>query len=148
MLRGNSPAVQRRNGCGGHQGFATRRAAVSLRQRLVRLFLISTRDLDLGFYRVPGLQPLWVMAELNFQLDDRLRDALHPCIAALQATGLRPYADLRENTSIVAHGVGLLLLHTGRIRMFGPDAPVRVQVYLMNLVVRPNCPAPSITSRN
>lgn len=106
-------------------------------------FAANPRDLDLGFYLVQGLQPRGLTAELNFQLNDRLHDALRPCEAALQAMGLRPDAALRENTSLFAHGVGLLLMqHTGRIRMFGQEAPVLFQAYLTNLVARLNAPAP------
>ncbi len=100
-------------------------------------FAANPRDLDLGFYLVQGLQPRGLTAELNFQLNDRLHDALRPCEAALQAMGLSPDAALRENTSLFAHGVGLLLMqHTGRIRMFGQDASVLFQLYTTNLVAR------------
>ena len=100
-------------------------------------FAANPRDLDLGFYLVQGLQPRGLTAELNFQLNDRLHDALRPCETALQAIGLSADAALRENTSLFAHGVGLLLMqHTGRIRMFGQDASALFQVYLINLIAR------------
>jgi AcrR family transcriptional regulator len=106
-------------------------------------FAANPRDLDLGFYLVQGLQPRGLTAELNFQLNDRLHDALRPCEAALQAMGLSPDAALRENTSLFAHGVGLLLMqHTGRIRMFGQDASVLFQGYVTHLVARLNATAP------
>lgn len=106
-------------------------------------FAANPRDLDLGFYLVQGLQPRGLTAELNFQLNDRLHDALRPGETALHAMGLSPDAALRENTSLFAHGVGLLLLqHTGRIRMFGQDAPVLFQAYLTNLVARLNAHGP------
>ena len=106
-------------------------------------FAANPRDLDLGFYLVQGLQPRGLTAELNFQLNDRLHDALRPCETALKAMGLGTDAALRENTALFAHGVGLLLLqHTGRIRMFGQDAPVLFQVYLTNLVARLIRPIP------
>ena len=106
-------------------------------------FAANPRDLDLGFYLVQGLQPRGLTAELNFQLNDRLHDALRPCEAALKAMGLGADAALRENTALFAHGVGLLLLqHTGRIRMFGQDASVLFQVYLTNLVARLIRPIP------
>ena len=106
-------------------------------------FAANPRDLDLGFYLVQGLQPRGLTAELNFQLNDRLHDALRPCETALKAMGLGADAALRENTALFAHGVGLLLLqHTGRIRMFGQDAPVLFQVYLTNLVARLIRPIP------
>ena len=108
-------------------------------------FAANPRDLDLGFYLVQGLQPRGLTAALNFQLNDRLHDALRPGEAALQAMGLSPDAALRENTSVFAHGVGLLLMqHTGRIRMFGQDASVLFQVYMTNLVARLNVSGPAI----
>ncbi|MBC7547389.1 MAG: TetR/AcrR family transcriptional regulator [Polaromonas sp.] len=107
-------------------------------------FAANPRDLDLGFYLVQGLQPRGLTAELNFQLNDRLHDALRPCETALQAMGLSGDIALRENTALFAHGVGLLLMqHTGRIRMFGQDASVLFQVYVTNLVARLNALHPA-----
>ena len=95
------------------------------------------RDLDLGFYLVQGMQPRGLTSELNGQLNDRLHDALRPCEAALQAMGLNAEDALRENTSLFAHGVGLLLLqHTGRIRMFGQDTTLLFEAYVIGLVER------------
>ena len=100
-------------------------------------FAANPRDLDLGFYLVHGLQPRGLTAELNYQLNDRLHDALRPCEAALQAMGLNAEVALRENTSLFAHGVGLLLMqHTGRIRMFGQDATLLFEDYVIGLVER------------
>ena len=100
-------------------------------------FAANPRDLDLGFYLVHGLQPRGLTAELNFQLNDRLHDALRPCESALQAMGLNLEEALRENTSLFAHGVGLLLMqHTGRIRMFGQDASVLFEAYVICLIER------------
>ncbi len=51
--------------------------------------------------------------------------------------GLAAEDALRENTALFAHGVGLLLLqHTGRIRMFGQDAMMLFDAYLISLVER------------
>ena len=100
-------------------------------------FAANPRDLDLGFYLVQGMRPRGLTAELNFQLNDRLHDALRPCEAALQAMGLNAGDALRENTSLFAHGVGLLLMqHTGRIRMFGQDASLLFESYVIGLVER------------
>lgn len=97
-------------------------------------YAANPRDLDLGFYLVQGMQPRGLNAELNFQLNDRLHDALRPCEAALQAMGLTADEALRENTALFAHGVGLLLLqHTGRIRMFGQEATDLFTRYLDDL---------------
>jgi AcrR family transcriptional regulator len=106
-------------------------------------YAANPRDLDLGFYLVQGMQPRGLTAELNYQLNDRLQDALRPCEAALQAMGLDAEGALRENTSLFAHGVGLLLLqHTGRIRMFGQDATMLFDTYVIGLVERLQRAAP------
>lgn len=100
-------------------------------------YAANPRDLDLGFYLVQGMRPRGLTADLNERLNDRLYDALRPCEAALQAMGLGPEEALRENTALFAHGVGLLLLqHTGRIRMFGQDATLLFENYLIALVER------------
>ncbi|SFC40045.1 transcriptional regulator, TetR family [Polaromonas sp. OV174] len=107
-------------------------------------YAANPRDLDLGFYLVQGMQPRGLTAELNYQLNDRLHDALRPCEMALQAMGLNGEDALRENTSLLAHGVGLLLLqHTGRIRMFGQDATLLFAAYLIALVERLQRDAPA-----
>ena len=105
-------------------------------------YAANPRDLDLGFYLVQGMRPRGLTAELNEQLNDRLHDALQPCEAALRSMGLNAEDALRENTSLFAHGVGLLLLqHTGRIRMFGQDAMMLFDAYLISLVERLQCDA-------
>ena len=108
-------------------------------------YAANPRDLDLGFYLVQGMRPRGLTAELNDQLNDRLHDALQPCEAALQAMGLGAQEALRENTALFAHGVGLLLLqHTGRIRMFGQDATLLFENYLIALIERLQSPHPVI----
>ena len=100
-------------------------------------YAANPRDLDLGFYLVQGMRPRGLTAELNFKLNDRLHDALRPCELALQAMGLSAEEALRENTSLFAHGVGLLLMqHTGRIRMFRQDATLLFGAYVMGLIER------------
>jgi AcrR family transcriptional regulator len=97
----------------------------------------NPRELDLGFYLVQGMRPRGLNATLNEQLNGRLHDALQPCEAALQALGLTGDAALRETTALFAHGVGLLLLkHTGRIRMFGQDATLLFDAYVIGLLER------------
>ena len=97
----------------------------------------NPRELDLGFYLVQGMRPRGLNANLNEQLNGLLHDALQPCEAALQALGLTGEAALRETTALFAHGVGLLLLkHTGRIRMFGQDATLLFDAYVIGLLER------------
>lgn len=106
-------------------------------------FAANPRDLDLGFYLVHGMQPRGLTAELNYQLNDRLHDALRPCEVALQAMGLNAEDALRENTALFAHGVGLLLLqHTGRIRMFGQNTSMLFDDYVIGLLERLQRTAP------
>ena len=100
-------------------------------------YAANPRDLDLGFYLVQGMQPRGLTSELNDQLNSRLYDALRPCDQAMRAMGLSAEDALRENTSLFAHGVGLLLLqHTGRIRLFGQDATLLFAAYLIALIGR------------
>lgn len=100
-------------------------------------FAANPRDLDLGFYLMQGMRPRGLGTELNQQLNDRLHDALRPCETALRAMGLGADDALRENTALFAHGMGLLLLqHTGRIRMFGQDATLLFDAYVIGLVER------------
>ena len=107
-------------------------------------YAANPRDLDLGFYLVQGMQPRGLTVTLNDQLNDRLHDALKPCEAALQAMGLNEQDALRENTSLFAHGVGLLLMqHTGRIRMFRQDATLLFDAYVIELSERLGGPHPS-----
>lgn len=95
------------------------------------------RDLDLGFYLFPGMQPRGLTPDLDRALNARLRDALRPTEAALQALGMSPAASLVEITSLFAHMVGLLMLgHTGRIRMFRQAPPALLSIYLDRLVAR------------
>lgn len=100
-------------------------------------YAANPRELDLGFYLVHGLAPRGLTSELNQRLNARLHDALVPCEQALLAMGFAAQDAARENTALFAHGVGLLLLqHTGRIRMFGQDAPALFDHYLEGLLTR------------
>lgn len=95
------------------------------------------RDLDLGFYLFPGMQPRGLTPALNRALNERLRDALRATEAALQALGMAPADTLVEITALFAHMVGLLMLgHTGRIRMFRQSPSGLLATYLERLVAR------------
>ncbi|MEY8875148.1 MAG: TetR/AcrR family transcriptional regulator [Leptothrix sp. (in: b-proteobacteria)] len=95
------------------------------------------RDLDLGFYLFQGLQPRGLTPALNEALNQRLRDALAPAQAALQALGVDAALAQTEVTALFAHSVGLLLLsHTGRIRMFGQQSQALFGRYLDDLLRR------------
>lgn len=97
----------------------------------------NPHDLDLGFYLFQGLQPRGLTSELNTRLNGRLLDALAPCAQALADLGLDAEAARRENTALFAQGVGLLLLqHTGRIRLFGQQAPALFDHCIASLLQR------------
>ncbi|WP_285410980.1 TetR/AcrR family transcriptional regulator [Variovorax sp. efr-133-TYG-130] len=100
-------------------------------------YAANPRELDLGFYLVQGMRPRGLTSELDHELNDHLHQALRPCEDALQAMGLDAVGALRENTSLFAHGVGLLLMqHTGRIRMFRQSADALFKAYVAQLVER------------
>lgn len=100
-------------------------------------YAANPRELDLGFYLVQGMRPRGLTSELDHELNDHLHRALRPCEDALQAMGLAADAALQENTSLFAHGVGLLLMqHTGRIRMFRQSADALFKTYVAQLVGR------------
>jgi AcrR family transcriptional regulator len=80
-------------------------------------------DLDLGFYLFRGMKPLGLTRELNAELNSRLRTILDEWEQALRGLEFPPEAAARETVALFGHAVGLLLLvHTGRMRMFGFDA--------------------------
>ena len=125
----------------GHDGLSAAEMLAAKASAWFGFYAVNPRDLDLGFYLVQGTRPRGLTAALNDQLNDRLMDALKPCEAALQAMGLSEQDALRENTSLFAHGVGLLLMqHTGRIRMFGQDATLLFDAYVIELIERLNKP--------
>ncbi len=100
-------------------------------------YAANPRDLDLGFYLFHGMQPRGLTSELNSRLNARLQEALAPCALAMVSLGLDEDTALRENTSLFAQGVGLLLLqHTGRIRIFQQQAPALFDHYITALLQR------------
>jgi len=97
----------------------------------------NSHDLDLGFYLFQGMAPRGLTPELDARLNTRLRDALLPCQAALQAMGLNEARATAEVTALFAHIVGLLVMsHTGRIRMFGQSSQALFTAYLQQLARR------------
>jgi AcrR family transcriptional regulator len=97
----------------------------------------NPRDLDLGFYLFQGVHPSGLSRDLDTQLNAQLRSALQPTADALAEYGLDPSACESEVTALFAHMVGLLvLIHTGRIRMFRQHAPQLLTQYLDQLTER------------
>ncbi|MGL3213487.1 TetR family transcriptional regulator [Bradyrhizobium sp. BR 1433] len=103
-----------------------------------RYYAENPRDLDLGFYLFRGgMKPAGLGHDRDHALNAALEAALHPIAEAAEALGAsRPKA----NTVMVdcfAHATGLLLLlHTGRIRMFGASAPDLMDAYLRDKIVQ------------
>ncbi len=115
-------------------------AAATLRAKAGAFFDFyrdNPRDLDLGFYLLPGMQPRGLTPELNRHLNARLRDALAPTQRALVAMGADATKAEQEVAALFAHIVGLLLLsHTGRIRMFRDESRAMFDRYVNNLIDR------------
>lgn len=92
----------------------------------------NPRDLDLGFYLFRGgMKPVGLGRERDKALNAALEAALHPIASAAEALGAsRDEANLLM-VDVFAHASGLLLLlHTGRIRMFGASASGLMEDYI------------------
>jgi hypothetical protein len=98
----------------------------------------NPRDLDLGFYLFQGVRPS--------RPEPRTRRAAQRAAAQPRCSrpptpwatyGLDASASEAEVTALFAHMVGLLvLIHTGRIRMFRQHAPQLLAQYLDQLTER------------
>lgn len=97
-----------------------------------RYYAENPRDLDLGFYLLRGgMKPKGLGRVRDEALNASLENALRPVATAAQALGAcRGEAELLM-VDTFAHATGLLLLlHTGRIRMFGASAAKRMEAYV------------------
>lgn len=121
-------------------GTNTRLTRTRLDAKAMGFFLFyaeNPRDFDLGLYLFHGTKPRGLTPELNQQLNQRLRDALRPVEVVLLEIGARPEDAVREVTALLAHCMGLLLLlHTGRIRMFKQNSTALLKDYVENLYRR------------
>ncbi len=97
-----------------------------------RFYAENPRDLDLGFYLFRGgMKPAGLGRKRDEELNAALDTALRPIAEAAEALGAS-----RTNANLLmvdafAHATGLLLLlHTGRIRMFGASAATLMDRYL------------------
>lgn len=96
----------------------------------------NPRDLDLGFYLFRGgMKPTGLGRERDVELNIALEAALRPIADAAVELGV---SQERANLLMVdcfAHATGLLLLlHTGRIRMFGASAPQLMEAFVDNQI--------------
>lgn len=92
----------------------------------------NPRDLDLGFYLLRGgMKPAGLGHDRDLRLNAGLETALRPIAEAAQALGANAAQANLLVTDIFAHATGLLLLlHTGRIRMFGTNPHERMEAYI------------------
>lgn len=93
-------------------------------------------ELDLGFYLFRGgMKPAGLGREWDEALNAALIAALAPVTAAAEALGASREAAQRVTVNCFAHAAGLLLLmHTGRIRIFGAQAESLMADYLEGVV--------------
>jgi AcrR family transcriptional regulator len=96
-----------------------------------QFYVANPRDLDLGFYLFPGgMKP----AGLGRERDEALFRPIADAAAALGAS--KTDANLLM-VDVFAHAAGrLLLLHTGRIRMFGASAPALMEAHVRDRIDR------------
>ena len=92
----------------------------------------NPRDLDLGFYLFRGgMKPAGLGRDRDERLNAALEAALRPIAQAAVALGASSDGANLLMVDCFAHATGLLLLlHTGRIRMFGASAPQLMAAYV------------------
>jgi AcrR family transcriptional regulator len=95
-------------------------------------------DLDLGFYLFRGgMKPAGLGRARDEALNAALEAALSPIAAAAEAMGASKTDARMLMVDLFAHAAGLLLLlHTGRIRMFGASAAARMEAYVDDRIDR------------
>jgi AcrR family transcriptional regulator len=101
-----------------------------------RYYAENPRDLDLGFYLFRGgMKPAGLGHERDEILNAALESALRPIAsAAIELGSSRQKANLLM-VDCFAHTTGLLLLlHTGRIRMFGASGPDLMERYVKDKI--------------
>lgn len=103
-----------------------------------RFYAENSRDLDLGFYLFRGgMKPAGLGRERDERLNAALEAALRPIGEAALALGASAERANLLMVDCFAHATGLLLLlHTGRIRMFGASAPELMEAYVDERVER------------
>lgn len=124
-----------RDGMKGAEKPAERLAAGAL--ALFDYYSENPRDLDLGFYLFNGMRPQGLTRELNTKLNRQLRAILGELEAVLWHLGASGPDAARETAALFSHEVGLLLMmHTGRIRIFGLAARPLMEDYIRLLIAR------------
>jgi AcrR family transcriptional regulator len=103
-----------------------------------RFYAENPCDLDLGFYLFRGgMKPAGLGHERDERLNAALEAALQPIAeAAIELGASRQRANLLM-VDCFAHAAGLLLLlHTGRIRMFDASAPDLMEAYVRDKILQ------------
>jgi AcrR family transcriptional regulator len=97
-----------------------------------RFYAENPRDLDLGFYLFRGgMKPKGLGRERDERLNECLEAALRSIAESAELLGASPSDAELLMVDTFAHATGLLLLlHTGRIRMFGASALERMKAYI------------------
>jgi AcrR family transcriptional regulator len=100
----------------------------------------NPRDLDLGFYLLRGgMKPAGLGHARDEELNAALEAALRPIAEAAEALGASRQKANMLMVDCFAHATGLLLLlHTGRIRMFGASAPELMEEYVRDRILQLN----------
>ena len=101
-----------------------------------RFYAQNPRDLDLGFYLFRGgMKPAGLGHERDKTLNSALEAALRPIADAAHALGASRQKANNQMVDCFANATGLLLLlHTGRIRMFGASAPDLMETYVKDRI--------------
>jgi AcrR family transcriptional regulator len=96
----------------------------------------NPRDLDLGFYLFRGgMKPAGLGHERDERLNAALEAALQPIAEAAIELGMSRHRANLLMVDCFAHAAGLLLLlHTGRIRMFDASAPDLMEAYVRDRI--------------
>ena len=100
-------------------------------------YVTRPNEFSLGFYLFRGIGPHGLTHELNERLNAELWATLAEVHRPLIESGRTPEEALRDLTACFGHGVGLLLLvHTGRIRMFHQDGRELFRTFVEHCVMQ------------
>lgn len=113
---------------------ALRAAALAFFQ----FYAAHPRDLDLGFYLFRGgMKPAGLGRERDGVLNAALAGALEPIRQAAVVLGASDEQARMLTVGCFAQATGLLLLlHTGRIRMFNASAPALMETYIDDQILK------------
>ena len=103
-----------------------------------RYYVSHPSELDLGFYLFRGgMKPNGLDKLTDQELNAALESSLRPLAKAAQEMGADTSNANMSMVNIFAHATGLLLLlHTGRIRMFDASAEMLMHQYVVQEITR------------